>query len=181
MNIPKETICDINLYKFKLEGMVKIVFWIASWVVGIAVMMNTADKRTLASAYLIFSLSLLMEFAPGINKKTHLLGTIVHGAFCFILILILLISVAALAWNGKSDTVSIPDVLSYIMFGLSIAVIIFMFLNLLSIIVFADVKPDAPSNITISKSNSDTLQEIYANKLSGGPLGNLNEGDKHYE
>lgn len=72
-------------YRSKEENTGRIFVWMASWIIGIAVQPNT-DYRALGGAYLIYSVSLLLEFIP--EKRTTFFAVIFHALFCTLLILI---------------------------------------------------------------------------------------------
>lgn len=65
----EKVIKEIHLYKNKVEALIKVLIWIVSWIGGILVLLGTENKDVLGSAYLIYTLSLLMEFAPRIYEK----------------------------------------------------------------------------------------------------------------
>lgn len=72
-------------YRSKEENTTRISVWMASWIIGIVVQPNT-NYRSLGGAYLIYSISLLLEFIP--EKRTTFLAKIFHTLFCALLILI---------------------------------------------------------------------------------------------
>lgn len=74
-------------YRSKEENILRLVVWMASWLVGIVVQQNT-ERRALGGAYLIYSISLLLEFIP--EKRTTPIAKVVHGLFCVFLIFIFL-------------------------------------------------------------------------------------------
>ena len=67
----KKIINEIHLYNNKIEMLIKLIILIISWMGGVLVLKDS--KEGLGSAYFIFTLSLLMEVIPQINKKMNLL------------------------------------------------------------------------------------------------------------
>ena len=74
-------------YRSKEENIFRLATWMTSWLVGIVVQQN-AGRQALGGAYLIYSVSLLLEFIP--EKRTNPLAKIVHGLFCLFLVFIFL-------------------------------------------------------------------------------------------
>lgn len=54
----KENLDEMHLYINKSEMLIKDTIWAISWIGGICAINETTDKQALASAYLVFSLSL---------------------------------------------------------------------------------------------------------------------------
>lgn len=69
-------------YRSKGENVIRCAAWMASWIVGI-VLQSTLEPKALGGAYLIFAISLMLEFVP--ENKTLLGPKIIHGLFCLLL------------------------------------------------------------------------------------------------
>lgn len=84
---------DLYLYpnRSKGENLIRGLVWCISFAIGILAQHfftpNFVDQRALCGAYLIYALSLLLEFA--LKDNEHLLGMIVHGLFLVLLCLII--------------------------------------------------------------------------------------------
>lgn len=82
------TIRDIYLYpnRSKAENIVRGLIWCISFAVGVFVPRlitpETIDQRSLHGAYLVYALSVLLEFALEYNESTF--GMIIHGIFIII-------------------------------------------------------------------------------------------------
>lgn len=95
---------DLYLYPCsKGENVIRSIAWIISWVVGI-VLQGGEDLRALGGAYLIFAISLLLEFVP--IKKNALVSRFVYGLLCIMQILILIGSLPMIFGNISS---TIPE------------------------------------------------------------------------
>lgn len=70
-------------YRSKEENIFRLAVWLVSWLVGVVVQQN-AERRALGGAYLIYSISLLLEFLP--ERRTKFIAKAVHGLFCIFLV-----------------------------------------------------------------------------------------------
>lgn len=121
----KDNLDEMHLYINKSEMLIKDTIWAISWIGGICAINKTTDKQALASAYLVFSLSLIMEFGRKIKDKKHWFSRVVDGVFCLAIICILLMATAALMGVqlcGNDDKV---------MFNISIGIMIYMLIDFL--------------------------------------------------
>ena len=78
----------------KGENLARGSVWMVSWLIGIITQQATS-QQALGGAYLIFALSLLLEFLP--ENKEYLLPKVIHGVF-YILLLIMLLGSAVLSF-----------------------------------------------------------------------------------
>ena len=80
---------ELSLYphRSKAENVIRGLIWMASWLVGI-VAQNSDNSKIIGGAYLIFALSLLLEFIP--ETRCEVIPKIIHGFFCTMLIIMLL-------------------------------------------------------------------------------------------
>ncbi|EQK44949.1 hypothetical protein C671_2292 [[Clostridium] bifermentans ATCC 19299] len=92
----KKLICELHLYKLKIEAFIKVTIWTISWIGGIYVLQGITEKETIGSAYLVFSLSLLMEFCLDISKQTMIISKISRIIFCGLCVIMLVISLIVL-------------------------------------------------------------------------------------
>lgn len=83
-----KVIRELYLYPYRSvsESVIRVTVLGGSWLVGIVVQ-QPIDQRALGGAYLIYALSLLLEFAP--ETKKHPLARIIHGLFCTLIVLFL--------------------------------------------------------------------------------------------
>lgn len=160
---------EVHLYENKIESFLRVLGWVASWAGGIlSIVINS--KTLFSSAYFIFSISLLMEFAPRIDKIKYKLGRIIYTLFCFSIAIIWIISVISLL-TGIDDNY----VLNIIMFIISICVLVYMIIDCAILWLFGfEKKTDVPSKN--SNSNISEKAEVCFNKnLSSGQLGSIGE------
>lgn len=165
----KRTITEIHLYKNKLEAFIKVVIWIISWIGGILVLLDTEDKNVLGSAYFIYMLSLLMEFAPKIHGKTQFWSKFSHTLLCFMMSFVCLLAVGILLG------VTLPDLGYTVMSILTIIVIVYMVID--SFVLWIEPENtllDAENNI--SNRDLDSLKLIFNKRLLEGNLGNIDKG-----
>ena len=170
----KNSLDETHLYVNKSELLVKDIIWAISWIGGIYAISNTSDKQALSSAYLIFSLSLLMEFGMKIKGKKHWLSRVIDGVFCFAIICILLMSITSLVGAPLCDK-------HYkIMFNISVGIMIFMLLDFLITWIEPDVKPLDNKEKDKDKKTDDKVC-LFEEKLYSGCLGDINKGDGNNE
>ncbi len=165
---------EIHLYTNKVESLVKSVIWAISWIGGIMTIYDIQDKRALGSAYFIFSLSLLMEFVDKIKEKKRILSRIIHTLFCAMMVIILLISMMSLL--GVSEF----EYQYEAMFIISVIIMVLILLD--SVIVWVspeylelDILEEKINNVVYDE------QKIFKEKLIGGKLGTISEGEQNYE
>lgn len=170
----EKIISELFLYQNKSEALVKILIWIVSWISGIAVIIKSDDKRAIAGAFLLFSLSLLMEFGPEIKKKTHIISRIVHCFFCFSLMIILLGSFASIMGDRLLGE-RVLGIFNVIMFSISIAIVISMLADYVLIWISPVLSPIETSDNTTAEA-SDKLK-IFTENLNKNNQYNRGEID----
>lgn len=162
----KKVVSEIHLYSNKYEMLIKVMIWIISWIGGIVVLLGTKNNDVLASAYFIYSLSLLMEFVPKIEGKTRFWSRFLHTIFCFMMAIICVLSVTILLGA------TLPQICYSIMFKLTIGIIVYMSLDAFVLWISTD---DAKKNIDFIQNNSTEQQKIiFEENLYQGNLGNIN-------
>ena len=89
-----ETLKELCLYPHctTTENVIRGVAWIVSWTIGILINLS-AESKALCGAYFVFAISLLCEFLP--RNKTRLLVRVIHGVFCSLLIIIIIVSLVS--------------------------------------------------------------------------------------
>ena len=162
----KDNLDEMHLYINKSEMLIKDTIWAISWIGGICAINKTTDKQALASAYLVFSLSLIMEFGRKIKDKKHWFSRVVDGVFCLAIICILLMATAALMGVqlcGNDDKV---------MFNISIGIMIDFF------VVWIEPDIKIPDNKEENKDMEiDDKVDLFEKNLYSGCLGDINKGD----
>lgn len=171
----KDNLDEMHLYINKSELLIKDIIWAISWIGGIYAIHKTTDKQALASAYLIFSLSLLMEFGVKIKNKKQWLSRVVDGIFCSSIIGILLMSIAALVGPTLSDRYY------KIMFDISVGIMVFMLIDFGIIWIEPDIKQSDDKEDKKDMKIDDEIYHIFEEKLFSGCLGNINKGDDKNE
>lgn len=171
MKKAEKVIAEIHLYKNNVEALIKVLIWIMSWIGGIRVLLGTENKGVLGSAYLVYTLSLLMELAPRIHGKTEFWSRFIHTILCFMLSAVCVLSGSILLGVSLSDTYYL------VMFHLTRCVIIFMVID--TVILWVEQEKDDISivNIEIDKNKCDEEQK-FQDSLYKGNLGNIEEGEK---
>ena len=166
MNKFKQTLYELHLYKGKIEYLIKFLIWVACWIIGICVARSNADN--IGSAYFVFALALLMEFAFQIKEKKALVSRIFHTLFCFAMVAILIISVLSIFLSQYNETYD------SIMFPLSICLMVYMAIDCLILWIGRDEEDkDALENNSSADELAKILLEKFNENLNGGNLGNL--------
>lgn len=99
--LASRTVRELYLYPHRAKGenTLRGIVWMFSWIVGIVVQ-RAATNQTLGGAYVIYAISLLLEFVP--ESKERPLAQFVHGLFCVLLIIMLLGSSILIFGDGPS-------------------------------------------------------------------------------
>lgn len=161
------SLADFHLYNSKIEYLIKLVIWIISWIGGIYVTRFEIDGTN--STFFVFSLSLLMEFAPQILDKKRLATRIVHSVFCFMIVAILLLSSLGLFANEYNITYYC------VMFVLSCAIEIFMIADCVMLWV-GQPESNTPNNPPTNESADITIMlKKFEENSKTGNLGNLKQ------
>lgn len=163
---------EIHLYKNKKEAIIKVPILMFSWIAGIITMQDVTDKRSLASAYFIFSLSFLMEFSAQIEKKKTIVGKISHTIFCLSCLAMLFMSFGVLV-NIVVDTVYYDR-----LFFFSIVAVAYMGIDFILLWIFHNdfVENTLDSDESKKKINQNNEVKAFEESLKGGKLGNT-EGE----
>lgn len=166
---------EIHLYSNKLEMLIKVGIWIISWIGGIRVLQEASQKETLGSAYFIFTLSLLMEFAPKIMGKKEFWSKVAHTIFCLSILLTFFMAVGLLLGGAPSDKYYIA-MYNQSKFALAYMIIDFLILWLSSedMITKQDVSQSTKREVLGSCE-----QVVFEDKLFNGNLGSIDKGERH--
>ena len=170
----KENLDEIHLYPDKGELLIKDIIWAISWIGGIYTIHETTDKQSLSSAYLIFSLSLLMEFGGKIKEKQHWISRIIDGIFCLSVVSILLMAIASLFGAAVSP------VHYEIMFIISFGIMIFIMIDFWITWIGPAVEPVKAMEKNENKQLDDETV-LFSEKLLKGHLGDIDKGDRDNE
>ena len=166
----RSVIQEMHLYSDKIEALIKDSIWIISWIGGIFIVQDVTDKRTLGGAYFIFSLSLLMEFAPQIKGKSYFRSKLFHTLFCGSILSIMFMAIGLLV-GIKGDKLYFN-----IMFALSIAAIGYIILTLFLLwLGKEDTKDTRVAESHSAISSSDLAVQKFQESLNGGKLGRIGE------
>lgn len=172
-----EVLDEIHLYTDKIEAMIKGIILGVSWLGGIVTIKDTADTRALSSAYMIFALSILMEFGLRIKGKKHWLSRVIYVIYLGAMISILLIAIMCLTGTTfRTDHYKI-------MFELSKWIMIFIGLDIIIVWIGPDVEHKSiwknKKNDAVSKRLTVESDEVklFNEKLFNGYLGNIDKGD----
>ena len=181
MNNKKEklfakTVQELYLYPYRSKGenALRGAAWITSWIVGI-VLQQSESQQAVGGAYLIFSLSLLLEFVP--EGRTRPISRAVHAVFCTMLFLMFLGS-WVMIFGGPDDIESLPVVLKFLIKHFSDMgwiIIVAMFIAIL--LVFAEahkyIYDDKNELQQITENMRESLREQFQENLSGTPTGRI--------
>lgn len=170
----RDTISEIHLYNNKMEALIKVVIWIIAWIGGILVLLGVENKEVLGSAYFIYMLSLLMEFAPQIQEKKRLGSRLPHTLLCFAMAVVCLLSVSVIL-GAK-----MPDMGYNIMSNLTIAVIIYMVID--SFVLWIEPEKGFVDFVENGNDAVENEQKIkFTEYLLNGNLGNIDGGTERDE
>lgn len=162
-----EVISDTHIYQNKLEYFIKLLIWWICWLGGVWVLQ--AAQTGAGSAFFVFSLSQLMEFAPQILNKKYTGSCLFHGLFCIIITTVLLISIALLF--GKEHTPECHKT----MHGLSLASLIYMSIDWFMLLVWPT--QDNGTNSHAENVSGTTVIDKFEESLHSGSLGNVKKGN----
>jgi len=170
----KDIVLELRLYSNELEALVKDLIWVASWIGGIVTLYDVFEPRAKGAAYLIFSLSLLMEFAPHIKKKKLPFSKFIHTLFCLDIVCMLLMSFGFLVGIKANQEYH------FIIFISSIIAMIYLAIDLILTWLIND---DSQSNSIQIALNNTELEQIakFYEMLRCGNLGSIGEGGQQDE
>lgn len=122
-------------YRSKEENTIRCAAWMASWIVGIVIQPAMATK-TLGGAYLIFAISLMLEFVP--ERRELWVTKIIHGIFCSLLFGMLIGAIVVSFTGDPAENSALPWIylaavkaLPYIGWILFIAMLISLVLSMI--------------------------------------------------
>ena len=168
----KKIIREVHLYTNKMEALIKTVIWIISGIGGILALLDTQDANALGSAYLIYTLSLLMEFAPKIYGKTESWSRLLHTVFCFVIAIVCVLAISILIG------VTLPKGCFTVMLVLICLVIGYMLID--TFLLWLEL--DQGIKIAERASDNKSLAELkFEKKLIGGNLGSIEKGIENNE
>lgn len=157
-------------YRSKGENLARGGVWMASWLIGI-IAQQTANQQTLGGAYLIFALSLLLEFLP--ESKEYLLAKIVHGIF-YMLLVIMLLGSMLLSFGDTQVKKSLPYQL-FVTHLPGIGWAVFVVIAIGTILALAEVHKffydEEAENQHKIKTEQDSKREQFNNNLKGPQKG----------
>ncbi len=160
-------------YRSKEENLARGAVWMVSWLTGIIAQQN-ANQQATGGAYLIFALSLLLEFLP--ESKEYLLAKIVHGVF-YILLLIMLLGSALLSfWKITDAQAKISLTYKLLLAPLPyIGWTVFAMIAIGTILALAEVHKcfydDEIEGQRRIKAEHDAILEQFQKNLEGSPKG----------
>lgn len=125
----------LHPYVSKEENIVCGCVWLASWIIGIMAQQNE-EPQAIGGAFLIFSLSLMLEFVP--MKKRYFIPNFVHGLFCIMLVLLLAGSIFLIFYKRTSlvifgRSLNVKDSMYYMGWIVFFRILISMILSLFEI------------------------------------------------
>ncbi len=166
MNVDKIKLIinDMHLYNNKIESLIKTTIWVISWMGGVLTITKSCDG--IASAYFLFSLSLLMEFADKIKGEKEYAANVLHAIFCILSALLLVLSFGMLI-TIKISTDFLYAISIILTAYMCVDCVLMWFIPNLSI-----TKTDLDSNGDSGKSNE---VECFNNNLTEGALGKIEQ------
>ena len=175
----KEILKEIHLYSNPFEMLVKGMIWIISWGGSVYILKDTTEQVALGSAYFIFSLSLLMEFAEKLTLKKHIISRIIHALFCFVIAAVcvgaIFIIIGITLNENKINA----------MYNCTKFVLVYMFIDAFLLWVIPDTKNNVKGNSGQQNENKklydNYVQKMFEKKLREGNLGHVGEGDEPNE
>lgn len=160
---------EFHLYSNKTESIIKGVIWIFLWLSGVISILKSLENNisdnasVIATAYFMFSLSMMMEFFNTIiSRKKKIMSKLFHGFFATLLISTLVLSGIIIFTPVKC--IAILNILYYI----SISTILCISLDVILTLFF-----DTVSVHDIDKNNIE-VQKMATNSKTGS-LGNINK------
>lgn len=161
-----EVVSEIHIYHNKLEYFIKLLIWWACWLGGVWVLWASAEG--VGSAFFVFALSQLMEFAPKILNKKFFWSRLCHGLFCMIITIVLLISMALLF--SKEYNIGCHRAMNVM------SLITMIYLSVDCFILMME-KEDKYINSKAELVFDMVAIEKFQESLHSGPLGNVEKGN----
>ena len=162
---------DFHLYDTPIEGLLKGIVWICSWIAGIhsTNKFGTIGAET-ASAFFIFGCAFLMDYVKSIKSKKNVFNRIIYATLIFALSFVVVVSFAEFVYG------SIAYVLYRVMFWCSGAPLLVLISDVfLWLVVFE--KPANVEQVKIETVNKKI--ELFNNKMMNGNLGDVEERGEH--
>lgn len=150
-----------------MEYLIKLVIWWVSWMGGVAVLFG--ESNGISSTFLVFSLSILMEFAPKIKGKKHIVSRIIHGLFCASELVVFLSSMYFLLENSYNTK------WHSIMNGVTLSTLIYMTIDFVLLWV---INESCIDNVVPPVEDIRPESEIFNKSLQSGALGNLKKDEE---
>ena len=167
-----ETINEAHLYDSALEAIFKCLGWIASWLGGVYIAYDS-EERFSACAFLIFSISLLMEFAQKRRIIQNPFLRFLRNAFIILPVVIFSLSLSVLFGRPLFEKISIAN------FIVSIVILAYIICDML-IMLFREYSKKPKQPIQPSKNDcqfNDERRKAFTSSLHVGTLGGIDEGE----
>ena len=87
---------EFRIYPSKSEILLRLIVWGLSWVFGILSLFIKGQIKDSGYSFFIFTLTVLLEFAPQIYNKQRLFGRVIHVLFWMSMIILLFISAVSI-------------------------------------------------------------------------------------
>ncbi len=165
----KEKLFDIHIYHNKLEYFIKLVIWWACWIGGVWMLWGKTEG--VSSAFFVFALSQLMEFAPMLLKKKYTAGQLCHGLFCIDITAVLLISIALLLSKAY-------DVLCHTIMNVLVLVsLAYMTVDWFILLLSKDPTQRDNGHSETQADVEAALKKYFTEHLLAGSLGDVEKGN----
>lgn len=161
------TLNEMHLYTNKMEYLIKLLIWVLSWIGGIYVLRHKTEG--VSSAFFVFSLSLLMEFAPKIKGKRRLFTRIIYTVFCFGISAVLVMAALLLLDNNYDPLIHTA------MTRISVVILALMILDCLILWFSKDTDNNTTGQVENDSRAAQASVEEFNQRLVSGNLGNINE------
>lgn len=158
-----EVFSELFIGKSKMGVYIKTVVMDVAWVLGLLII-GSQGQLNWGSAYLVFTLSLLIEYAERLEYTTLMASKIILTVICILLGGTLILSLVDLAAEN-------PDEMLYkISFWCIVVVMVFTNISMIIMLILGDKKEQHVAESTIN----DWLGRFYS-ELNSGELGSLKE------
>lgn len=157
---------EVHLYKTRKDMIAKVLYWIVSWLGGIAVLLDATETSALGSGYFLYSLALIMEFAFQIDDKTEIWSRILHTVFLFMISIVFLFSVGILLGVSVSASGYVTmKVLTYCIMG-------YMIIDLILFLIMDDGRNAREKEEKVMEEIPEQ-QAMFEERLYEGSLGRI--------
>lgn len=163
----KKILSDFHLYSDKQEYIIKLGIWWISWGGGIYILQS--QTAGVASAFFVFSLSLLMEFAQKIKYKEEVVSRVLHTLFCGMIFVVTVLSWLMLPKDSYHETYhNIIHILILVALWI---------MNIDCVILwFSRDKTKSDSSGSMHPEAIEEVLQAFYQKLQSGNLGDIKEG-----